>query len=195
MKSNLLRPWIADIGCGADPIPFANILVDNNVGDTDQRTGELRTDGKIFYRADIMDLPFDDGELDFIYCNHVLEHLDRPDKALDELQRVSAKGMIGLPAMRSEAVALYYQPKKPPVHKWLSWRNDSELNMLSYNCADRQSAIRALMTLGEWPPNARGQWEEIRMGWGWGSWPAQLTVRLWQLRSWQYSDGGGREVQ
>ncbi|MBS0186058.1 MAG: class I SAM-dependent methyltransferase [Proteobacteria bacterium] len=52
------------------------------------------------YRYDINDLKFDDASFDSIFCNQVLEHLEDPQKALQELDRIlHAKGklLIGVP--------------------------------------------------------------------------------------------------
>ncbi|MCB0473058.1 MAG: class I SAM-dependent methyltransferase [Flavobacteriaceae bacterium] len=47
-------------------------------------------------KADILDLPFDDGEFDVIFCNHVLEHIEDDKKAMSELYRVLKKGGYGI---------------------------------------------------------------------------------------------------
>ena len=39
-------------------------------------------------KADICDLPFPDNEFDFIFCNHVLEHIPNDKKAMREIFRV-----------------------------------------------------------------------------------------------------------
>ncbi|WP_345005153.1 class I SAM-dependent methyltransferase [Snuella lapsa] len=43
-------------------------------------------------KADICDLPFDDGIFDVILCNHVLEHIPDDTKAMSELYRVLKLG-------------------------------------------------------------------------------------------------------
>ena len=47
-------------------------------------------------KADICNLPFKDNEFDFIFCNHVLEHIPNDTKAMQELYRVLAPGGIGI---------------------------------------------------------------------------------------------------
>ncbi len=47
-------------------------------------------------KADICNLPFKDNEFDFIFCNHVLEHIPDDTKAMQELYRVLAPGGIGI---------------------------------------------------------------------------------------------------
>jgi len=184
------RPWIADIGSGGAPVPFANILVEKFLGETPHRTGGIECINQMLIEGDIMDLPFEDGQLDFVYCNHLLEHLDRPDLAMKELHRVSAKGMIAVPSVESEAVDLYFMPEKPPVHQWLSWRDGYDLCMMRFPRGDRVAAIKLLMLMGSWPPNARTQWQEVRLAWGWGQWSAQVEVHRLQINTQEWEAVG-----
>ena len=47
-------------------------------------------------KADILNLPFDDNSFDFIFCNHVLEHIEDDSKAMSELYRVMRPGGTGI---------------------------------------------------------------------------------------------------
>lgn len=47
-------------------------------------------------KADILNLPFDDGVFDVIFCNHVLEHIEDDNKAMRELFRVMKSGGFGI---------------------------------------------------------------------------------------------------
>ena len=47
-------------------------------------------------KADICNLPFKDKEFDYIFCNHVLEHIPDDNKAMSELFRVLAPNGIGI---------------------------------------------------------------------------------------------------
>jgi SAM-dependent methyltransferase len=47
-------------------------------------------------KADICNLPFEDNSFDFIFCNHVLEHIHDDTKAMQELYRVLKKGGMGV---------------------------------------------------------------------------------------------------
>lgn len=47
-------------------------------------------------KADICNLPFQDGEFDVILCNHVLEHIPDDTKAMQELFRIMAPGGYGI---------------------------------------------------------------------------------------------------
>ena len=47
-------------------------------------------------KADICDLPFKENEFDVIFCNHVLEHITKDAKAMQELYRVLKPGGFGV---------------------------------------------------------------------------------------------------
>ena len=47
-------------------------------------------------KADICDLPFEDDAYDFIFCNHVLEHIPDDTKAMQELYRVLRPGGLAI---------------------------------------------------------------------------------------------------
>lgn len=47
-------------------------------------------------KADICNLPFQDNTYDFIFCNHVLEHIPDDTKAMHELYRVMKSGGMGI---------------------------------------------------------------------------------------------------
>lgn len=47
-------------------------------------------------KADILDLPFEDGSFDIVFCNHVLEHIEDDSKAISELYRVMKPGGMGI---------------------------------------------------------------------------------------------------
>ena len=47
-------------------------------------------------KADILSLPFEDNSFDFIFCNHVLEHIEDDSKAMSELYRVMRPGGTGI---------------------------------------------------------------------------------------------------
>ncbi len=47
-------------------------------------------------KADICELPFENDEFDYIFCNHVLEHIPDDTKAMNELYRVLKPGGMGI---------------------------------------------------------------------------------------------------
>ncbi|MCH2226087.1 MAG: class I SAM-dependent methyltransferase [Crocinitomicaceae bacterium] len=47
-------------------------------------------------KADICKLPFEDESFDYVFCNHVLEHIPDDTQAMKELFRVMKKGGMGI---------------------------------------------------------------------------------------------------
>jgi len=45
-------------------------------------------------QADVYKLPYKDNSFDVVLCNEVLEHLERPHDAIDEMKRVSSKYLL-----------------------------------------------------------------------------------------------------
>lgn len=113
---------VLDVGSGHNPHPRANVVVDKFVDDNYHRAGSLKVLNKQeFINADGENLPFKDNEFDFVMSNHVLEHVDHPDKFLNELSRVGKYGYIETPSLIGEHLI----PK--PSHKWLLLDIDDKL--------------------------------------------------------------------
>jgi SAM-dependent methyltransferase len=107
---------IVDIGSGGDPYEYATILVDKYVEDNYQRGVNLKvSEGKTFINADIIDLPFGDKEIDFVFCKFIFEHVHEPDKACSEIIRVGNAGLIITPTALWET--LFTRPKDK--HMWI----------------------------------------------------------------------------
>lgn len=177
------RPWYVDVGSGADPIPFANILVEKFLGETNHRSGQFATEGKVVLQGDLGALPFLDHSVDFIWCSHVLEHLEDPEVGMNELQRVARKGLAFVPTPWSEAVYQEHAPGHAVTHRWLCWSTGDDAVFFKCDTRDKPLTRRALTAVGAWPaPNvARNARTETRIGWGWGSWPARIRVVKWEF--------------
>ena len=105
---------IVDIGCGSDPFPFANTLVDLHIGPSEHRYTDLSNSKKPIVVADIHDLPFREKQFDFVYCCHVLEHVHNPVAACRELMRIGKRGFIETPTMMKDALFSWARG----MHKW-----------------------------------------------------------------------------
>lgn len=91
---------VLDIGSGHMPFPFATHLADFAVEDNNYGRAGIpfkHIQGKPVYHCDVENMPFEDGEFDFVYCSHVLEHVNSPEKACQELARVGKRGYIETP--------------------------------------------------------------------------------------------------
>ena len=72
---------VLDIGSGGYPFPLATHLADFYEGETTHRKEELKRDDRPFTVCNLELTPFADKEFDFVYCSHVLEHVDAPEQA------------------------------------------------------------------------------------------------------------------
>jgi ubiquinone/menaquinone biosynthesis C-methylase UbiE len=88
---------VLDIGSGPTPFPYATILCERFLGETVHRKGEIVRNNLPMLQADIYALPFSEKSIDFIYCAHVLEHLDNPELACKEIIRVGKRGYLETP--------------------------------------------------------------------------------------------------
>ncbi len=109
---------ILDIGSGNLPFPFATHLADLSLSDGNVgRAGEpfRQIEGRQVYECNIEDLPFSDKEFDFVYCSHVLEHVNDPEKACRELMRVGKRGYIETPTRGKD---LWLNTAEISNHRW-----------------------------------------------------------------------------
>jgi ubiquinone/menaquinone biosynthesis C-methylase UbiE len=106
---------VLDIGCGGDPLPQATTLLDISFETMSNRArqGRLRKD-KQFVVANICQLPFKGKTYDFVYCSHVLEHVDNPIAACREIMRVGKRGYIETPTFGKDMLFAWAKGR----HKW-----------------------------------------------------------------------------
>lgn len=110
------RRRILDVGSGHQPNPQATLLADLYVHNTPHQSGKLVTDGRPFICCSVEYLPFKTQSITFIICSHVIEHTDKPERAIQELKRVGKKGSIQYP---SKIWELFFQ-RNEPTHAWIS---------------------------------------------------------------------------
>ncbi|MDC0230570.1 methyltransferase domain-containing protein [Aureispira] len=116
---------VLDVGGGHAPHRRANIVVDKFADSNFHRRADLKVmHHQRFVEADGEDLPFKDHELDFVFCNHVLEHVDNPEVFLKEQARVSPRGYLEVPSLIGEIL----HPKGS--HKWLILEIDEKIVMM-----------------------------------------------------------------
>lgn len=127
---------VLDIGSGGYPFPLATHLADLYPKDTTHRTEELIKDGKPFVVCDIQDLPYKDKEFDFVYCSHLLEHVNDPARACEELMRVSKRGYIETPTKTSDILFNFLHLKNH--HKWHITRTGNTLVFFEYDLKERR---------------------------------------------------------
>jgi len=115
-----IRPGdkVLDVGSGHLPFPFATHLTDISL--QDGSIGRAGTpfkfqDGKPVFECDIEQMPFGDREFDFVYCSHVLEHVNDPEQACREIMRVGKRGYIETP---SKGKDVWLDMTRTSNHRW-----------------------------------------------------------------------------
>lgn len=120
---------ILDAGGGGTPFKYADVVVDHDFQSSNKhRDGFdviIDSAAHAYVQGDIQDLPFKTDSFDFVICRHVLEHVEFPDKACDELMRVAKNGFIETPRKWTE----YYAGH--PTHKWLI-DNDNSTGVITF---------------------------------------------------------------
>lgn len=86
---------VLDVGSGSNPHPAADVLLEKYI-DIKHRYSPLVADRPTVL-ADACKTPFSDKAFDFVIAFHVLEHIDKPELFLNELQRIGKAGYIETP--------------------------------------------------------------------------------------------------
>lgn len=107
---------VLDVGAGHIPFPFATHLSDLFDEETTHRSEPLYKDERPFIKCNIENMPFSDKEFDFVFCSHVLEHIDKPASACKELIRIARRGYIETPTRTSDIMFNFTHLQNH--HKW-----------------------------------------------------------------------------
>jgi len=103
---------VLEIGCGANPSPRSDVLLDKYPVISRQHRTSLSTariDDRPFIVGDVHALPFPNNSFDFIIAKHVLEHSHDPAQFVREVRRVAPAGFISTPSPFTELVHGGYQ--------------------------------------------------------------------------------------
>jgi len=84
---------------------------------------------------DVTWMPFRDKSIDFVYCSHVLEHVDNPMQACSELMRVGRRGYIETPNYAKDILFAWANYTK---HKWHVVAINKTLFFLEYTEKQRK---------------------------------------------------------
>ncbi|MBX2955415.1 MAG: methyltransferase domain-containing protein [Cyclobacteriaceae bacterium] len=113
---------VLDVGSGHNPHPRANVITDKFVSDNFHRSDNIRViKNQKFIEADGERLPFEDKEFDYVICCHVIEHVENPEKFVNELCRVGKSGYLEAPSLIGE----FLVPKQS--HKWVLLEIDEKI--------------------------------------------------------------------
>lgn len=127
---------VLDVGSGGYPFQRANHLADKFPEETTHRVEPMVLDGRTFFEVDIERLPFEDGAYDFVFCSHVMEHLDNPGQAMRELSRVGKRGYLEVPTRLSDVMFNFTRLRNH--HRWHSIRLGNTLCLIEWNESERR---------------------------------------------------------
>lgn len=115
-----------DVGCGNCPVGDVNcdLFIEKSPHIYRQANPEINPK-KIpnFVKCDACHLPFHNGAFEEVYCLHLLEHLDKPIKALKELIRVSKRMVIVKVPHRFAGVGFFKRTENPEHKQWFNLTN------------------------------------------------------------------------
>lgn len=120
------RPYLArrilDVGAGHNPFKGVTHVLDMDLTEGGHRCGnQLQILGSaVLIQGRATELPFRTASFDYIYASHVLEHVDRPQQACQEVMRVGAAGYIETPSPLLEQGLALKDVTSPELwfHKW-----------------------------------------------------------------------------
>ena len=86
---------LLDVGCGSKPYEKFTIgVVDKHIGIDHELTPHDKSRIDVFGTA--YDIPFEDNHFDAVLCTAVLEHLEEPNEAIKESNRILKKGGVAI---------------------------------------------------------------------------------------------------
>lgn len=118
---------IIDLACGARPVKEADVFTDKYIESSKERKahkGNVKhciPPGKPLINCDIHHLPFKDKTFDYVYARQILEHVDDPIQACNEIMRIGKAGIIISPTIFGEIFFGW------PYHKWMIIERGGEL--------------------------------------------------------------------
>jgi SAM-dependent methyltransferase len=119
--------WVAPLAAGKDVLDAgcgvgwgsarladagARSVVGVDLDELSLENARQRSDQATFVRGDLLSLPFEDGSFDLVVSFETIEHVQQPDRAIDELRRVLRDG--GLVAVSTPNRGVY--PEGNPFH-------------------------------------------------------------------------------
>lgn len=123
------KSQVLDVGSGEYPFPYATVLVERFLEPSRHRSCKLVRKGKPLVVGDIVNLPFRDKSFDFVFCSHLLEHVDDPLKACAEIMRVGKRGYIETPTMGKDVLFAHARN----MHKWYLTAIGRNLSFYEYS--------------------------------------------------------------
>lgn len=126
---------ILDIGSGHNPVPEADILADYFPEDNLHRASSLVEDRPVII-CSVERLPIANKKIDFVICSHILEHVESPERAGEELGRIAKAGYIETPAYGKDIIV-----GTGNMHKWQIVEFEGFMHFFEYSARQREAHI------------------------------------------------------
>jgi SAM-dependent methyltransferase len=115
---------VLEVGSGRKPMIRSDVLCERYLADDLERTGEALVVDRPLVAANAEALPFQDKTFDVVYSSHLIEHLDAPERFLEECMRVARRGVIECPSEMGEKFIGW------AFHKWFVRVEDGVLTLV-----------------------------------------------------------------
>lgn len=120
---------VLDIGSGTDPFPFSTVHLERYLKFSRHRHTTVEVTSTPLVVSDVQNLPFSEKVFDFVYCSHVLEHVDNPLLACKEIMRIGKRGYIETPTLGKDSLFAWARD----MHKWHVVAIDRNLCFFEYS--------------------------------------------------------------
>ncbi len=168
LKNILPGDIVLDIGSGNNPINRANILADFSPDDNFHRSGNLKEDRPVIV-CSVERIPIREKEIDFVLCSHVLEHVNNPSIACNELRRIARKGYVETPAYGKDIlIGTGY------MHKWQVVSFEGTMNFFEYSKREQEANWSTSPVMKLWMRKRFHPWQKY-------FWERQDLFNAWVL--------------
>ena len=104
--------FIVEVGAGHIPFGGTKLILDKYPFDNSERWDDIRNVAPII-KADAQKIPLRDQSCDLLFSSHVIEHVDEPDKFVQEIKRCSRYAYLEFPTFTRELMFAW------SFHKWV----------------------------------------------------------------------------
>lgn len=104
--------FVVEVGGGHQPFPRSNLILDKFPFDNLHRVQGLAHSAPVLI-ADAVCMPIPDSGCDVLFASHIIEHLEEPDRFLQEAKRCSDRVYIEFPSRARELMFAW------SFHEWL----------------------------------------------------------------------------
>ena len=124
---------VLDLGSGHNPVPEADILADFFPEDTIHRAGTM-VENKPLIVCSADRIPLLNKKIDFVICSHIIEHVDSPIRAGEELGRIAKAGYIETPAYGKDIIV-----GTGNMHNWQVVEFEGTMHFFEYSQRQREA--------------------------------------------------------